>query len=176
MIEFEQITEPELVVNMTKYLSKFFTVTSEVWSTDGKRRIDMIIIHHSDIQKKYPIGLELKSIDKKRGKNLAEWLKQAHDYSLKEFRGFGKCLIITCPQVSGYFLNEGDLMNKHEPGTQFCQANNVSTFLSQFGVGEFQKYIENDKPYFQIVFSGQIIWSSKRNDLRANNYERLCLK
>ena len=44
------ITEAELVNKSAKYLSRFFIIELEVWSDDHKSRIDMIIIHKSDIQ------------------------------------------------------------------------------------------------------------------------------
>lgn len=167
----EKLSEKELHDKIARYLSKFFTVTNEVKSTDGKRRIDMIIIHFTDEEMKYPVGIEIKINDKKRGKDLANWLKQASDYTTKEFKGFGKCLIVTCPQVSDYYLKEGELMNQHETPTDCGQANNIGTFIGQFGIGEMQKY---DDKYFRIVFKGQIIWDSKYNNFNKANYDRLC--
>lgn len=168
------IPEPELQIKMEKYLSKYFGVYPQVWSTDGTSRIDIVVIHKSDDIKKYPIGIEIKTVSKKRGKDLADWLKQATRYTTKDFIGFGKCLIITCPQVSGYYLREGEYMHQHETNEGYGQANNVSTFLGQFSIGEFQKYFKNNKPYYRIVFSGQVIWESRYDSFRINNYERLC--
>jgi hypothetical protein len=167
----EKLSEDVLHKKIAVYLSKYFKVTNEVKSTDKKRRIDMVIIHLTDTEMKYPIGIEVKINDKKRGKDLANWLKQASDYATKEFIGFGKCLIVTCPQVSGYYLREGELMNQHETESGCGQANNIGTFLSQFGVGEMQK---EDGKYFRIVFKGQTIWESKYNRFNFANYDRLC--
>ena len=52
--------EAELVNKVRKYLNKYFYTELEVWSTDNKKRIDMIVIHKSDTQNKYPIGIEFK--------------------------------------------------------------------------------------------------------------------
>lgn len=166
--------EKELQERMVKYLKKFFFVESEVYSTDNKCRIDLIIIHHSDKEKKYPIGIEIKLNEKKRGKDLANWIKQSSEYSKKEFKGYGKCLIITCPQISGLYLREGIEMSFHEIEGDFGQANNVGTFLGQFGLGEFQKFTDFfDKKKFRIVYKGFIIWSEKDNILRFHNYDKL---
>jgi hypothetical protein len=169
------IDEPKLHANMIKFLSKYFTVYDEVCSTDKKRRIDLVIIHKSDAVKNYPIGIEIKHTMKKRGKDLFDWLKQANDYSKKEFIGFGKCLIITCQQISGLYLNEGIRMNQHPVEERGGKENNISTFLGQFKIGEFQKYNENGVSLFRIVYLGQIIWDQHRDSFRTNNYSRLCL-
>lgn len=168
------ITEAELQVKMVKYLTPFFFVEPEVWSTDGKKRIDLVIVHRSDLSKKYPIGIEIKKDDKKRGKELALWLKQATIYTEKEFTGYGKCLIITCPQVSGYYLKEGEFMNQHEFESGYSQDNNIATFLSEFKIGEFQKYTRNSATLYRIAYKGQIIWDRKDDSFRSHNYERLC--
>ena len=166
--------EKDLQIKMIKYLSSFFTVYSEVWSTDDKRRIDLIIIHKSDFLRKFPIGIEIKIVAKKRGKDLGRWLIQASDYAKKDFRNFGKCLIVTCPQVSGYYLLEGELMNQHITEEGYSKDNNISTFLGQFGLGEFQKYFRSTQTLYRIVFKGQIIWDSYNDSFRPHNYERLC--
>ena len=166
--------EHELQERMIKYLGKYFFVEDEVWSTDGEKRIDIIVVHKKDLDKKYPIGIEIKRIAKKRGKDLAEWLKQSSVYSSKLWVNYGKCLIVTCPQVSGYYLREGELMSLHETDEGFSKDNNVSTFLGQFGIGEFQKYARLSKVLYRIVFKGQIIWDQNMDSLRTNNYDRLC--
>jgi len=75
------MTEDKLQENISKYMSTWFNVTREVKSNDGKCRIDIIMIHKSDIYKKYPIGIEVKLVEKKQGKDLAKWLKQAYKYT-----------------------------------------------------------------------------------------------
>jgi hypothetical protein len=168
------ITESDLKIKMINYLTPFFLVEQEVWSTDNKKRIDLVIVHKSDLNKKYPIGIEIKKDDKKRGKQLALWLKQASVYSEKEFKGYGKCLITTCPQVSGFYLREGEFMNQHEFENGVSQDNNIATFLSEFNIGEFQKYTRNSVTLYRIAYKGQIIWDRHENSFRTHNYERLC--
>ncbi len=167
-------SEKELHTKMITFLKRYFYVYSEVWSDDKTSRIDLIISHHSDKEKKYPIGIEIKKKAKKKGKDLAEWLKQSARYSEKTFKGFGKCLIITCPQISGNYLKEGVEMHQHEDESGCRPDHNASTFLGQFKIGEFQKYVgQFDKKYMRIVYKGSVIWDMKDNILRMHNYERL---
>lgn len=174
-------TEIEIQISLLKYLSKYFFVYPEVWSTDGKRRIDIIAIHKSDELRIYPIGIEVKRDVKKRGKDLAAWLIQSSDYSTKNFIGFGKCLIITAPQVSGTYLNEGKDMHQHlDEFLNPSKDNNIATFLGQFKIGEMQKYVfvdyksKSQSTHYRFVYLGQKIWDSRDDDFRFNNYERLC--
>lgn len=175
------VNEKELQLKMASFLSKYFNITLEVWSVCGTKRIDMILVHKSDIDKKYPIGIEIKIDDKKKGKELADWIRQASMYSKLKFTGVGKCLIVTYPQVSGIYLNEGSLMNQHIDEFGCCKKDhNIATFLSSFGIGEMQRYKFEDhkshqyKEYIRIVYLGQIIWDLKDDELRTNNFERLC--
>ena len=133
--------EKELQNRIYNFFLKYFFVYKEVYSQDNKDRIDLILVHYSDKERKYPIGIEIKVKQKKTGKTLAMWLKQAERYSKRDFKAFGKCLVATCPQISGYYLREGIEMHNHEDKDSSGQANNAGTFLAQFGVGEIQKYI-----------------------------------
>lgn len=181
------MTEDKLQENISKYMSTWFNVTREVKSNDGKCRIDIIMIHKSDIYKKYPIGIEVKLVEKKQGKDLAKWLKQAHKYTQTKFIGFGEVLVITVPQITGYYLNEGTLMNQHDPFKHgnFAGQNNVNTFLGGFNIGELQKYnyiahgTQWDKnksgEYLRIVYKASLIWDGVNDDLRTHNIERLWL-
>jgi hypothetical protein len=162
-------SEEELQAGMIKYFSRRFFVFPEVWDSTGKFRIDLVIIHRSDAGSNCPIGIEIKLATKKRGKDLAMWLKQTSNYADQKFGKFGKCLIVTCPQISDYYLREGERMHQHEG--EMMYANNVGTFIGQFNIGEVQKI---DSKNCRIVFKGQIIWDSISNEFRSNNYEKLC--
>ena len=95
-----EMTESELQDRIAIFLSKYFTVEKEVWSEGFKKRIDIAMIHKTDILKLYPIGIEIKTFDKKTGSDAGKWLKQASHYSELEFIGYGKMLIIVAPQFS----------------------------------------------------------------------------
>lgn len=162
--------EDDLQEKMAAWFSKYFNVEREVWNTTHKYRIDLVIIHKSDLNKKYPIGIEIKLAAKKTGKGLALWLKQASNYADQDFIGYGKCLIATCPQISEMYLREGTSMTNHE-NSALPQHNNIGTFIGQFNIGEVQKVNQQN---CRIVYKGSIIWDSQYNDLRTTNYERLC--
>jgi hypothetical protein len=171
--------EKKLQGQLVKYLNRYFYTKEEVWSIDYKRRIDIAMIHKSDIEHKYPIGIEIKTFDKKTGADAGKWLNQAKGYSELNFVGFGRMLIIVAPQFSENVFSEGKLMHKHvsEDGDA-GKDHNVSTFLGQFNIGEFQRYYYQDYHTHQktrlsrIVFNGLIIWDEKRDDFRPKNIQR----
>lgn len=171
-------TEKILQEKIAKYLQKWFEVEQEVWSLNRKCRIDIAMIHKTDILKLYPIGIEIKTFDKKTGADAGRWLKQACKYSEIEFTGYGKMLIIVAPQFSENVFSEGILMHKHLENGSAGQAHNVSTFLGQFNLGEFQRYnYENYKLHTmerrsRIVYNGLIIWDEKRDIFRPQNIKR----
>lgn len=168
--------EKELQDKIALFLAAYFNVEKEVWSMDRKCRIDIAMVHKSDTERLYPIGIEIKTDDKKTGSSLGQWLKQANRYTLKSFINYGKLLVITYPQISGKCLAEGMLMHPHnvfESGDLACQ-HNVNTFLGQFNIGELQKYQHQDKTYLRIVFNSRMIWDHRRNDFRVNNYLFTC--
>lgn len=183
------MTEKELQEKLFIYLSKYFHVYSEIYDITNKFRIDLIIVHKSDLLKKYPIGIEIKINEKKRGNDLGKWLKQASNYSNLNFKGFGKCLIMIYPPIQLNYLREGFLMNNHEGNkektdnviknipaenqneAQFCGSNNISTFLGSFNIGEILKTTNNKDLYFH--YKGQILYETIFNKLRINNIDRL---
>jgi len=153
-------------------------VEKEVWSVDYKKRIDIAMVHKSDIAKTYPIGIEIKTFDKKTGSDAGKWLKQAQNYSEKDFINYGKMLIIVAPQFSGNVFEEGILMHKHIHNGSPSQDHNVSTFLGQFNIGEFQRYnfenyiSKNIVRLSRIVYNGRIIWDERNNTFRPQNIKR----
>ena len=172
------MTEKELQSRLFNYLSRFFNVESEVKSTCHKRRIDLIIVHKSDISIKYPIGIEIKTFDKKTGSDAGKWLHQAQAYAGLSWIGYDKAMIIVAPQFSERVFCEGELMHKHVIDGHASPDHNVSTFLGQFDIGEFQTYefTEWNKKikFARIVYNGFIIWDERHNDFRTHNYDRLC--
>lgn len=165
----EPENEKQLQDKLEVWFSRYFSVYREVWDVTGKYRIDLVLIHKTDVNRNYPIGIEVKLTAKKRGKDLALWLKQSSNYADQNFSDFGKCLIATCPQISVFYLREGERMTQHD--TTMPQHNNIGTFIGQFNIGEVQKI---DNKHCRIVYKGSIIWDSISDELRFNNYERLC--
>lgn len=166
------VAEKELQNKIASFLSSYFTVEKEVWSTDHRCRIDIVMVHKSDIARIYPMGIEIKTDDKKTGSSLGQWLHQAHTYTEKDFINYGKLMVITYPQISGKCLAEGMLMHPHnvyESGDLACQ-HNVNTFLGQFNIGELQRYKHNEKEYLRIVYNSRLVWDHRRDQLRTSNY------
>lgn len=170
--------EFELQDKLEKYFSKNFHVFREVWSTDNKKRIDIILIHKSDMKKEYPFGIEVKIDDKKSGKQIALWLKQAVTYSQKTFKNFGKCHILTAPQLSYDYFTEGTKMTKHEYSTM-PQHSNINTFLGQFNIGEVMKLERWNKVKRKkelticFVFSGNIVYEFNNDFLDTNKIKNI---
>jgi hypothetical protein len=170
--------EKQLQLRIWKYLIRYFNVKMEVWSRDHTKRIDIAMVHKSDTKREYPIGIEIKTFDKKTGSDAGKWLFQAQSYSNLEFEGYNKMLIVVAPQFSGNVFLEGKLMHQHIIDGDPSQDHNVSTFLGQFNIGEFQRYNYVDhinretKRLARIVYNGLIIWDEKRDSFRPNNFRR----
>ena len=172
------MTEKELQHSIWKYLIRYFNAELEVWSKDHKKRIDIAMFHKSDISREYPIGIEIKTFDKKTGSDAGKWLHQAQTYSDLEFIGYGKMLIIVAPQFSKHVFLEGDLMHQHMINGDPSPDHNVSTFLGQFNIGEFQRYNFESYPTHtttrkaRIVYNGLIIWDERNDSFRPKNIKQ----
>lgn len=156
-------TEKELQHNTASYFSKWFDVEREIKSDCLKRRIDILMFHKSDKENILPIGIEIKIVDTKKGSELADWCLQAQHYSTLSFRQF-KPTIFILPQITGNYLDEGLLINKHNiesPGIKGVH-NNVNSFLYKaFNFGEVQKYKFNNIYYSRLVINTKQIWDSR---------------
>lgn len=176
------MTENDLQYSIAKYLNRFFKVEREVWSENKTKRIDIAMVHKTDIQKEHPIGIEIKTFDQKTGSDAGKWLFQAQRYSELSFIGYGKMLIIVAPQFSENVFAEGKLMHKHIFRGDPSPDHNVATFLGQFGIGEFQRYNYEDyrtheiKRLSRIVFNGLLIWDEKNDSFRPQNINLRCKK
>ena len=174
------MTEKELQEKLSEYLKKYFNVEMEVWSIDHKKRIDIAMIHKSDMKHEFPIGIEIKTFDKKTGSDAGKWMHQAQFYSELDFINYGKMLIIVAPQFSENVFSEGKLMHKHIFSGDASPDHNVATFLGQFHLGEFQRYnfenYSNNKiiRFARIVYKGLIIWDERGDDFRPQNIILRC--
>jgi len=162
--------ESKLRDNLVTYLNKYFITEIEVKSINNKGRLDLVLLHKSDIERKYPLGIEIKKINRKKGKNIGDWIKQIERYQNYDFNHYGKVLTFIFPQLSDLYFTEGILMHKHHAFRHdiYGAQHNISTFLGQLGIGELQFY--DDKQYkiqARLVFCGSIIWNSLRNELNV---------
>jgi hypothetical protein len=173
-INAEAIAEKELQKNIAIYLSSWFYVYPEITSDCKKRRIDLIIYHQSDYKENYPIGLEIKRTASKKGAEIASWCLQASDYTKLKFIG-KNALIFIYPQISGYYLDEGNRVTKHDidkPGMNGYH-NNVNSYLYKVhGFGELQKYHDYDKrERCRLVINTNLVWDSLTpNEFNIENY------
>ena len=173
------MTEKELQYRTGKYFSKNFNVEYEVWSEDMKSRIDIVLVHKSDTKILYPFGIELKKADMKKGKNIANWIKQGMTYSKKEFKGYGKLIILLAPQLSYEYMKEGNNVHSHELDgmKQHC---NVNTMLGQFGLGEtmklsrFNTSTRQHKETICFVFSGNILYEFDNDLVNLDKIQNIC--
>ena len=173
------MTEKELQYKTCQYFSKHFNVEYEVWSVDMKSRIDLVLVHKSDINKTFPFGIEMKKADMKKGKNIADWIKQGCLYSQKEFKGYGKLIILLAPQLSYEYLKEGNNVHSHELDgmKQHC---NVNTMLGQFGLGETMKLsrfnlsTKQHKETICFVFSGNILYEYDNDLVNLDKIQAIC--
>jgi hypothetical protein len=161
------MTETQLQYKLGNYFTTWFDVEYEVWSTDRTKRIDIVMVHKSDFDCKYPFGIEVKVNDKKKGKSLGGWLKQAHGYTQKDFINYGKLIVLCFPRISEYYLREGKNVYQHDITHE---GHNVNTFLGSFQIGEIIPDKKDDK---RIVFSGSVLWHQKNDQLRTHNIDRV---
>lgn len=175
----KEMPEAELESRLIEYFGKWFGVYFQVRSMCGKYRIDLLLYHQSDIYKCYPIGLEVKKGDIKRGTDIGKWCLQAQSYTKAMFDEKTP-FVFTAPQITGWYISEGKLVSQHpidEPGS-FSQQNNVNSFLyKSFSIGEMQKYYTTwpkRKDQFRLVMNTYLIWSSEKPSfLNVTNLERL---
>lgn len=183
---FYLMSEQEFKNELILSYSKHFIVEKEVWSKCGKRRIDLVLTHL--IYKDISFGMECKRPNKKRGKDIGEYIKQAHDYSKLEWNCDGiykKIPILICPPLSyKYFiLNEKTIIIDGKKWHQDRHDENnfhhtINSFLAAFNVGEVRK--KHGKYYFS--FNNETIFDTVEynknnetftNHIHFNNYNEL---
>ncbi|CAB5216917.1 hypothetical protein UFOVP198_23 [uncultured Caudovirales phage] len=156
------MTEQEIEDGIVEYFSKWFDVHFQVKSLSGKSRIDVIMYHNSDIARDYPIGIEIKKTQKKRGTMIGDWCVQARRYTNELFHE-KKATIFIYPQITGDYLKEGDFVSQHDhlSGGFYAAHNNVNPFLYKcFEIGELQKYgIKRNK--VRLAINSYVIWESE---------------
>ena len=171
-------TEKELQNKIGQYLSNYFEVQFEKVSDCKKSRIDIFMYHKSDVLEQYPIGIEIKRTNVKKGAEIAKWLLQSDRYTETTFNN-QKTLIFICPQISGNYFEEGLNISKHDiygASTYSCH-HNVHTFLyGAFKVGEFQKFkCYNNKEHCRLAINTKIVWHSENpNSFNFERYSKLC--
>lgn len=158
--------ESELQDRLVTWFAKWFDVYFEERSLCGKFRIDLLLYHKSDLDRRYPIGIELKKSQIKRGTDIGAWCAQAHSYTKAMFDEKIAHVFIA-PQISGYYMEEGSKMAKHNVFAQgyLGAQHNVNSFLYRsFKIGELQKFKAvwpAPKDQLRLVMNCREIWSSQ---------------
>lgn len=167
--------ENALVMAMAKRLNPYFDIEFEVWSVDGKSRIDMVLM--DKIHNKF-FGIEVKMYNHKRGMNLGEHLLQSMRYVVSEFKtkhGIKKMPILICPPISFTYLQcpvhesrkelDGIYGKKaeyyHDRHDRNSTHHSANGMIGSFGVGEVRTLIDNGIQYIYFTLSNQILWDSR---------------
>lgn len=159
--------EAVLQGRLVNFLGKWFDITIEAKSDCGKGRIDILMFHTTDKERLFPIGIEIKPHDMKKGTEIGAWCRQAHRYTTYTFEG-QHATIFTAPQISGFYLEEGKLVNKHDvtKSGDAGRHHNVNPFLYRsFGIGEFQKYTQTryiKGDHYRMVINCKEVWCSEQ--------------
>lgn len=166
--------EDHILDKTLPHFAKYFNIRREVWSVDGKSRIDVVLIHKTTPE--LIIGVEAKKADYKRGDNIGEHILQAFRYTLSDFLLDGnrqKIPVALLPPLSynylimkdavivengvEYFADRHDLTSEHHT---------VNGMLGAFGIGEVRRRNEPVANFHRtqlgIYFQNREIWQDRR--------------
>lgn len=163
MPSFDNIPESHLQGRLILYFSKWFNVDFEVRSLCGTKRIDIVMYHNTDKFRQFPIGIEIKKTNIKRGSDIGQWCNQASEYTKLYFHE-KRCYIFIVPQISGWYINEGERVKQHDVHAHgyLGAHNNINSFLyKSFGFGEIQKYLGRAENHLRLVMNTNLIWQSE---------------
>lgn len=196
--------ENNLVLALVNKLKPYFYVELEVWSTDSKSRIDVVLT-----DKKYgkSLGIESKAIDYKRGNDLGIHILQSMRYVTSEFitnKGVQKLPIFICPPISYNYLmcpvpesrfEANGVYGKpaeyyHDRHPKNSTHHTVNGMIGAFGIGEVRTLTDYGKQYIYFTMSNKIVWDSRPiwdeqnrcfsktevKGLHLENYEKLITK
>lgn len=167
--------ENNLVLAVVNKLAPYFEIELEVWSTDGKSRIDVVL---TDKKYKKSIGIESKAVDYKRGNDLGIHILQSMRYVKSEFKtknGVQKLPIFICPPISYNYLMcpvpeskiEATGVNGvkaefyHDRHPKNATHHTVNGMIGAFGIGEVRTLTDYNKQYIYFTMSNKIIWDSR---------------
>lgn len=178
------MTEAQLQYKLAERLGEYFNVQREVCCSNG--RIDLVL---KCKKTKAVMGLEVKKVDKKRGRDLGMFLKQASRYSEANFVNHSGCIpVFIYPAISyNYLICPEDMVvvggdeyfkDRHQKGSVH---HTMQGFIgAAFNVGELRVFPYKGKNYIRFVFNNDLIWtnqpqyqSSEIIGLHEVNYEKL---
>ncbi len=159
-------TEKELQQKLSERLKEYFYVQREVSTNCKTGRIDLVLTCKTT---KAIMGVEIKRVDRKRGKDIGMLIKQASRYAQASFtEGKTKMPVfifpaisydyIICPeekkiiQGSEYFKDRHDKASVHHT---------FQGILGVFDIGELRVFPHKDKNYIRFVFNNKLIWTNQ---------------
>jgi len=166
-------SEKRIKNGLKNKMMEYFHIDEEVTSDCGEGRIDLIMVHKSDIDFKYPFGIEIKKIGNKKGCEIGRWFKQIIRYQEYTFGSHGKIIPFVFPQMSFFYFEEGDFVSKHDVFRHDylgCH-HNFSTFLGANGIGELQVYDYRGEKYYRLVYSSKKLWDSRSDELNVKELD-----
>lgn len=151
--------EKDVQRKIEQYFSQWFTVYTEVKSDCGKKRCDILMYHKEFGSPQVPFIIEIKRDDVKQGNTLADWCKQASNYSNLLWHKGKKPIVVLFPQISGLYFEEGCLVKPHDVVNN--DHHNINSFLyGAFGIGELRDFYYHNKKGYAIILNNKIIWQS----------------
>lgn len=180
-----QETEQEYRNRIDKTLEYYFNIDREVWSDDGKKRIDYVL---QCKESKVLFGLEVKRKMIHKGSEIGKYLKQASNYSKLKFKSkfeTSQIPIFISPAISDIYKEVKAKSYKYKNGVETFEPHhsseskhsNINSLVGSFNVGEIRKFIFNGKKIFSFIFKNSEIWRSDCNydniRLKENNYTKM---
>lgn len=152
--------EKEVEKSLIDYLSKWFTVYSQVRSDCKKYRCDILMYHKERYEDQRPIIIEIKKESVKQGSSLGDWCNQANEYSEAKFHSKHP-LVFIFPQISGIYFEEGCHVSPYSVVDE--DHHNINSFLyGGFRIGELRKMKYNEQPVFALVINNKTLWCSSK--------------
>lgn len=154
-----ETTEKEVEVKIADYFSKWFIVHRQVRSDCKKYRCDILMYHKEHGSVQVPIIIEIKRGNIKQGQSLGEWCTQSANYSNATWHNGKKALVILFPQISGFYFEEGCLVNPHNVCNE--DHHNINSFLyGAFKIGELRDFYHHQNKGYAIIVNNKTIWQS----------------
>lgn len=182
------MTEKELQCKLANRLNEYFTVEREVKTTCGTGRIDLVLKCR---RSNAVLGVEVKKVERKRGRDAGVLHKQAVRYAQSEFTAFSthytRIPVFIYPALSYNYLISPEEMRLIDGREYFSDRHNrshthhfVNGWLGAWNVGELRVYLYKGKNYIRFMFNNETIWTNqpqyKSTDivgLHESNYKKV---
>lgn len=162
-----QLPEAELERRLAARFAPYFHTKRQVWSVDGTCRIDLIIQHK---QKPWLVaGIEVKSTQRKKGVDLADFCLQAQRYTFCTWKGYekyGEIPIFIYPELSSVYLEYLDPSAGRPTHDRNHSHHNVNSFLGRaFSIGEVRTINHNGEKLLGLRHTNKSIWREFGKDI-----------